>query len=72
MKELRTIRTYSIHDIEYDTDGQEDEELPEVILTQIPDDLWDDEEGLEEILSNKISEITGYCHFGFNYSVIDY
>ena len=53
---------YLITNIQYDTDGQ-DIDLPKVLLI----DVEDDEEDVQEYLSDEISNITDYCHFGFDF-----
>jgi len=44
--------------IEWDTDGEDIELLTEI---EIPDELIGD----DEAISDYISEVTGFCHFGF-------
>ena len=57
---------YLITKIQYDTDGL-DIDLPKVLLI----DVEDDEEDVQEYLSDEISNITGYCHFGFDFEQIE-
>ena len=54
---------YEVTDIKYDTDG-ESVELPEVLNIEVSDDL--DEQERVDFVSDEISNITGFCHFGFN------
>ena len=54
---------YTVYDIEYDTDGAK-VDLPKRLEIEVPDDVTDREE-IEETLSDEISNITGFCHFGF-------
>jgi len=54
------MATYVVHNIKYDTDGQTID-LPDSLEIEVPDD----EECIEEYLSNEISNRTGFCHFGF-------
>lgn len=53
--------------IQWDTDGDEElfEELPTEI--QIPDELAKnvDEDGYNDEISDYISDVTGFCHYGF-------
>jgi len=51
-----------VYNIEYDTDGEK-VELPDRLEIELPDDT--DPEDVEELLSDEISNITGFCHFGF-------
>ena len=51
-----------VYNIEYDTDGEK-VELPDRREIELPDDT--DPEDVEELLSDEISNITGFCHFGF-------
>lgn len=55
---------YIITDISWDTDG-EDVDLPEEMEIDVPDDLNSYEE-IEEYISDKLSEETGFCHLGFS------
>ena len=52
-----------VYDIKYDTDGEKIE-LPNRLEIDVPDDITDRED-IEQILSDEISNITGFCHFGF-------
>ena len=53
--------------IQWDTDGDEKllKELPTEI--QIPDELAKnaDEDGYDDEISDYISDVTGFCHYGF-------
>ena len=61
--------TYEITDIKYDSDVIE--ELPTELAIEVPDDLETDYEKVEYI-SDEISNVTGFCHFGFStYPVLD-
>ena len=51
-----------VYNIEYDTDGEK-VELPDRLEIELPDDT--DPEDVEQLLSDEISNITGFCHFGF-------
>ena len=51
-----------VYNIEYDTDGAK-VKLPDRLEIQLPDDT--DPEDVEQLLSDEISNITGFCHFGF-------
>lgn len=55
-------KTVRVFDIEWDTDGEEID-LPNSLELQIPDDITNEE--LEDYVSDQISNITGFCHFGF-------
>lgn len=52
------------NNIQWDTDG-ENVALPEEIV--IPDEIasMDDEDEREEAVSDYISDLTGFCHAGF-------
>ena len=52
-----------VYNIKYDTDGEK-VKLPDRLEIELPDDITDPDEIAEE-LSDKISDITGFCHFGF-------
>jgi hypothetical protein len=57
------MKKYTVYNIEYDTDG-EDVDLPEKLEINVPDHITESED-IEQILSDEISNITGFCHFGF-------
>lgn len=61
------MKKYSVNNISYDTDGRK-VKLPTELIIEIPDDIEEDD--IEEYLSDEISNITGYCHFGFSYNKI--
>lgn len=62
-----------IFDIKYDTDG-EDIDLPPTLEIDLPNTKVDKESidvnDLEEELSDHISNVTGFCHFGFKYEIV--
>lgn len=54
------------HDIRWDTDGDMKlfKTLPQEI--EIPDEIWEDyDNGNDDALSNYVSDVTGFCHYGF-------
>ena len=54
------------HDIRWDTDGDMKlfKTLPQEI--EIPDEVWEDyNNGNDDALSNYVSDVTGFCHYGF-------
>lgn len=57
------MRKYTATHIKYDTDG-EVVELPEKLEIEVPNDITDIDD-IEEYISDEISNITGFCHFGF-------
>ena len=59
----KTMAKHVVYNIEYDTDGEK-VELPDRLEIELPDDITDPDEIAEE-LSDAISDITGFCHFGF-------
>jgi len=56
---------YLITDIEYDTDGA-DVNLPKKMEIEVSTGV--DDENVEDFLSDKISNETGFCHNGFTFS----
>ena len=57
--------TVRIYNISYDTDGEDDISLPQEFIVQL-----EDNESVEDMLSEHITEQTGFCHRGFLYEVI--
>lgn len=53
-----------VKNIQYDTDGFE-VELPSELLIKVPSE-YTDVEDIDDFISDEISNITGYCHFGFD------
>lgn len=68
------IRVFDIdYDIDYDNDYDTDDEiiadLPNTIEFML-DDQTDTYE-MEQYISDEITNITGFCHNGFNYGRVD-
>ena len=59
------MKKYLVTDIEFDTDGEE-LDIPTSMTIEVPDDIEDDEYEIQEYLSDEISNISGFCHFGFH------
>lgn len=53
-----------VKNIQYDTDGIE-VELPSELLIKVPSE-YTDVQDIDDFISDEISNITGYCHFGFD------
>jgi len=56
-------REFVVRDIEYDTDGEEIDDLPETLTITVPEEIEAD--NVEQYLSDEISNQTGFCHYGF-------
>lgn len=54
----------TVYEIQYDTDG-EAVDLPTELEIEVPDDLTEQED-IHDYLSDKISDITGFCHLWFS------
>ncbi len=60
------MKKHIAHDIRWDTDGDMKlfKTLPQEI--EIPDEIWEDyDNGNDEALSDYVSDVTGFCHYGF-------
>ena len=57
------MKKFVITNIQYDTDGEDVEDLPTEIVVEVPKKIKDSQ--LQEFLSEEISNRTGFCHFGF-------
>ena len=57
--------TYEVTNIKYDTDGEK-VKLPDTLFIDLPEDTQPDE--VEDLLCDEISNITGFCHFGFTFT----
>jgi hypothetical protein len=51
------------------TGDGEDLDLPSQLLIPIPEHMEDEEE-IEDYVSDTITEDTGFCHKGFGYSIM--
>lgn len=58
------MKTYEVTNIDYDT-GKTKILLPKTLTIDIPNDIEEQEEIIQYI-SDEISNITGWCHLGFN------
>jgi hypothetical protein len=67
--ENNSVRVFVVSDIHWDTDG-EDIEIPKELTIQISEDEELEEDEIEEYISDKISDETGFCHLGFNYKEV--
>ncbi len=54
---------YLVTKIDYDTDGVK-VKLPKKLVIEVPNDIEDKDEKIE-FISDEISNITGFCHKGF-------
>ncbi|MCK9416738.1 hypothetical protein M0Q97_08795 [Candidatus Dojkabacteria bacterium] len=63
-EEFNKYRTLKIIDIEYDADDEDISELPTELDIKIPINIKGDE--IDEYISDEISNITGFCHNGYN------
>lgn len=52
--------------ISYDTDGEE-VDLPETLVVKVERESFQDDP--DSVLSDAISDATGYCVFGFEYEI---
>ena len=61
---------YLVYNIDYDIDEDNvDIYLPQELEISIPDVI--DEFEIEGLISDKISNITGFCHNGFSYDLLE-
>ena len=58
-------KNVSVSDIVWDTDGEKVDGLPVLILVEIPASIKSRDEA-EEYVSDKVSEVGGFCHEGFS------
>jgi hypothetical protein len=61
---MKTVKCFDIQwDLEKDQRGAL-VGLPEVVRVDVPEEILEDDEGLEEYLSDSVSKLTGFCHNG--------
>lgn len=53
--------------IKYDTD-EEVVDLPTTLEIDIPSDIEQDD--IDDFVSDEISNVTGFCHFGFDFELV--
>ncbi|MDP2692745.1 MAG: hypothetical protein Q8O88_03855 [bacterium] len=63
MSKTKQPKTFTITNIEYDTDGRKPK-LPKRLKITVPSEIKGYEE-IETFISDEISNRTGYCHKGF-------
>ena len=69
-----------VFNINWDTEDsclEEKVDIPIKMVLDIPDNIWDDAESegekaieLENFIADKISDISGFCHDGFDYEIV--
>ena len=61
---------YVCTNIQWDTDGDDMilSELPKSITVEVPVDVTLNEDELMDFLSDLLSDETGWCHYGFDYT----
>ena len=59
------MKVFKIFNIKYETDGENDTDLPKTLVVKIPDDITNEYE-INEYISNEISNVTGFLHKGYN------
>ena len=57
-----------VSNVQFDTD-EEEVDLPIEFEIEIPSDIVEEEE-IDDYVSDEISNITGFCHFGFEMELI--
>lgn len=57
-----------ITDIKWDTDNNNEIDLPTKIIGTF--EYTGDDDELEDMISNWLSDEYGYCHYGFEYSTM--
>jgi len=57
-------KTYKVTDIVWDMD-EKHVDLPTELEINVPNDIDDDVESVNEYISNEITNITSFCHLGF-------
>lgn len=64
------MNEYVCFNIEWDTDGNRRvlRELPQRLLIVVPEHVPSDPDSIQDYLSDRLSDITGWCHFGFDFN----
>ena len=64
-----SIRVFTVSNIDWDTDGEEID-LPDEMTVNVKEDEQLEDDEIEQYISDKITDETGFCHFGFNYKEV--
>ena len=61
---------YTCTNIEWDTDGDDSilRDLPKALTFAVDSEIANNEDELTDHLSDRLSDETGWCHFGFDFS----
>ena len=69
-----------VFDIKWDTTdscSNQEIDIPTKMVLDVPDNIWDNEKAevekeieLENYIADKISDISGFCHDGFDYEIV--
>lgn len=68
-----TVKRYRVYNIKWDTDGEDIDNLPTHLTSEIElynDTNYSDDE-ITEMISDDITDRIGFCHFGFEYEEIE-
>ena len=68
-----TVKRYRVYNIKWDTDGEDIDNLPTHLTSEIElynDTNYSDDE-ITEMISDDITDRIGFCHFGFEYEEIN-
>ncbi len=66
-KNIDNPKSYKVYNIKWDCSSKETiSRLPKDIEIEVPNDFQEEPE-ISDWLSDRISDITGWCHFGFEY-----
>jgi len=63
-------KLYQITDIMWDTDGEEVDLITKARVTVPDDEDINDDEYVQQYLSDWLSNETGFCHYGFAYEEV--
>ena len=58
-------KTFTVKNIKWDTDGRK-VKLPKTLKIAVQESEYVNAEEIDQFISDEISNITGYCHTGFD------
>lgn len=65
---------FHVTNIMWDLDAEDEHMrsfLPEEMYVVVdPDSDLDDSDAVEELIGDTLSDATGYCHYGFDYTIV--
>ena len=66
MKNQQSNKTFTVSNIDYDTDGEQIDGLPAELVVDVPNEFCETSDDILDYIADEISNRTGFCHNGFS------